>query len=297
MCVRRLGIDLGGSKLKVAEQVGDLPPRLVEMVDAEYNLESLPAILDVLAKQFDSVYALGISCSGDLDCQKGMINKSLRLGTAVPIAEIVRRSFRQAEKVFILNDAQAAALAELFLGAGSKIKSFLFVNLGSNPGGAVVLDGHLLINSNGRNLGRIGHICVDPAGPECRCGKRGCLDTFVSSKSIRAAAQKVLSQETVVLSEFSASANSGEPLAKLVWKEAALALAEVAVPLANFLGVEAIVVGGGLSLAGDCLFRPLQAKVAELSRYPITVYPAKAECRQASVFGAAILAQIGYQGL
>lgn len=297
MCLNFLGLDLGGSGLKIAEQIGDLKPRLVKVIDGRYDLKSLPAVLGEAAKEFGAVGALGVSCQGDLDYEKGVIKKSLRLGDFVPLADIVRQAFPSAGKVFVLNDVQAAALAELSLGVGLRVKSFLFVNLGSNPGGAVVLNGHLLINPNGRNLGRIGHICVDSAGSECRCGKQGCLDTFVSSKSIKAFAQKTLGREEIVLSELSALANQGEPSAQAVWCRAAEALGEVAVSLANFLGVEAIVVSGGLALAGGCLFRPLQAKVAELSRYPIKVYSAEAECRLASVFGAAILAGIGYQGL
>lgn len=297
MCVKWLGIDLGGSKLKVSEQLGDLPPRLVATF-SDYDLSSLPAVLAELAAGTGTVTALGISCAGDLDYQNRVIKKSLRLGNEVLIAEIAGRSFglNLPNQTFVLNDAQAAALAELHLGVGRTESSFLFVNLGSNPGGAVVLDGHLQINKNGRNFGRLGHLCIDPRGPKCRCGRQGCLDTYVSAKAIASFAANSFG-EPKTLPELTVLAEAGDSSAKAIWCYAGQQLAQAVVNLANFLGVEAAVVGGGITYAGDHLFAPLRQRVNEVSRYPIKIYPAGVECRLASVFGAAILARTGYQDL
>lgn len=287
-----LGLDFGGSLLRIARQLPGGSPEVLWTVPG-YTLDDLP-------KLGDKVSAIGISCQGDVDYQAGVIRKSLRLGTNVPIAKLVRQAFGSDAKtpVFILNDAQCAALAELHLGTGRRENSFLFINLGTNPGGGVILAGHLLVNSNGRNLGRVGHLCIDPHGQACRCGKRGCLDTYVSARSIVGLANKNLAaMEIFSPKELTQMADEGVVSAQEVWRAVAHPLALGVVNLVNFFGLELVVIGGGISLAGNWLFSPLQEMVNDRSRYQVKVCPSLVEARLASVFGATILAQIGYQNL
>lgn len=290
-----LGIDLGGSNLKIACRVsGDFPDFLQS--NPHYNLKSLGEILSSLPDM--KLEGIGVSCAGDLDYEKGVVRKSLRLGTDVPLAELVGESLgRGRPPIYLINDAQSAALAELHFGVGLKKgrKSFLFINLGSNPGAAVVLNDHLLINPNGRTLGRVGHLCLDPLGPNCRCGKKGCWDTYLSAKSVMHLAETKGENLTPV--ELSRLAQTGDGDAKQIWQQIAYALAQGTADLSNFLGLDTIVIGGGLSLAGDALFEPLSKRGNEISRFPLHYLPTEVEARKASVFGATILAEKGHQGL
>ena len=290
-----LGLDFGGTNLKLAPKLSGNTPDFLKKVP-NHDLGKIPAIL----AGFNGldITSVGVSCPGDIDYQEGRIKKSLRLGTNIPIASIIREALdNQGLPVFLLNDAQSATLAELHLGGGQKEDGFLFINLGSNPGGGVVLNGHLLLNSNGRNLGRVGHLCLNPNGPRCRCGKNGCWDTYLSAQSLVKAASAFLSQEIPSPKEVQDLADAGDAGVQQIWREYAWWLAQGVVDLTNFLGLQTAVIGGGIALAGKWLFDPLREKVSELSRYPVAVYESQIEKRLASVYGATILAEKGYQGL
>jgi glucokinase len=166
--------------------------------------------------------------------------------------------------VTVLNDAHAGALGEGGFGAARGMSDYLYVSLGTGIGAAIVKDGRVLSGDHGR-AGELGHISVDQRGPKCACGSRGCLETFVSAAALEdrwlavhgrpLTARKIIDQVI-----------AREPAATALWDEAIEALAEGLLTAMSLVDPAAIVLGGGLTGAGDRLIEPLTAAIAARSR-------------------------------
>ncbi|WP_018157585.1 ROK family transcriptional regulator [Demetria terragena] len=156
--------------------------------------------------------------------------------------------------VLIDNDSKLAAYGELRWGAGREIRDFLYFKLHSGVGGAVVTDGRLTHGSTGA-AGHLGHLSVDPNGPLCRCGGRGCLETLAGVPAIldsiaQAHGEVSLRQALVLL-------NDGDPAVLTVITEASRWVGRAAGILANVLNPSAIILGGAMSAAYDYIEPPL----------------------------------------
>jgi glucokinase len=158
----------------------------------------------------------------------------------------------------LINDARSFTLAEARLGAAAGLATVVCVTLGTGVGGGIVIDGQLRAGPQGR-AGEIGHQVIDPEGPPCGCGNRGCVESFVSAAAVCRAGGC-----DTVESVFRAAA-TGDPRAA-----AALAgmVEHLAVGIANLVTVlrpDGVVVGGGVAAAGEALLAPLRTAVAARS--------------------------------
>ncbi|MGP4097529.1 ROK family protein [Nonomuraea sp. KM90] len=151
------------------------------------------------------------------------------------------------------HDVRSAGEAELAYGAGGK--DVLYLPIGTGIAGAVVLSGALYGGAGGW-AGQIGHVPVRPDGLPCGCGQRGCLAAYASGSAVAARCGVGSAEEVVRL------AASGDPRAVEVWGEAVEALALALATYTLLLDPAAIVVGGGVSLAGDALVGPLRERLA-----------------------------------
>ena len=174
------------------------------------------------------------------------------------------------------NDANAAALGEALFGAGRGHHDLLYVNVGTGIGAGLIFNGRLHHGRHGL-AGEIGHVTVVPGGPECACGKRGCLEAFASGRSLgrrgreAAAADPQGGARLVALAggqveaiqgpHVIQAAAAGDPLAARLVEDTAGYLGLALGNAANLLDPGLIVLGGGLSEAGDVLFTPLQGAV------------------------------------
>jgi glucokinase len=154
-----------------------------------------------------------------------------------------------------VNDSRALTLAELRLGAGRGARDLVCVALGTGVGGGVVIGGRLHLGL--AHAGEIGHQTVEPEGPPCGCGNRGCLDRMAGAEAIAAYAGTASVADAIV------AARGGDGRARAAFERAAgyvgLALANAIV----LLWPERVVVGGGVAEAGELLLEPLRAVVAE----------------------------------
>ncbi len=176
--------------------------------------------------------------------------------------------------VAVTNDANAAALGELLFGAAQGMKDFIVITLGTGLGSGIVANGELIYGSDG-NAGEIGHTIVDLQGRECGCGRRGCLETYVSATGIRRTVQELIcntdepsdlrhvSFEELTSKMIYDAAQRGDRLALEAFEYTGRILGMKLSDSVAHLSPEAIIFFGGLAAAGDLLFKPTKRWMEE----------------------------------
>jgi glucokinase len=244
--------------------------------------------LALLAKRPDEpVVGAGVVVPGLVDREAGVATYSANLGWRD--LELVR-SLGAAWRlpVRIANDVASGGVAEHRLGAGVGTKDLVFMPIGTGIAGALLLDGK--IYSGEGYAGEIGHVDVGHGAP-CACGQIGCVETVASSAAIARRYTARTGTPVNGAAEVARRVADGEPDAVAVWHEAVDALARGILVLATLLGPEAVVLGGGLALAGDLLVEPLRERLDGLiafQRRPELRLAALGD--EAGFLGAALLA-------
>lgn len=172
--------------------------------------------------------------------------------------------------LFVDNDANLGALAELWWGAGQGIKDFAYVKIGTGVGSGHVVRGEVYRGASGV-AGEIGHLAIDRHGELCVCGLRGCLATLVGAQALEARSRALLSNfpestlahGPLTIDALEEAALDGDPLALQVAREAAENLGIAAASLLNLMNPSLVVLGGGLSQLGELLLEPLRETVRE----------------------------------
>jgi glucokinase len=275
-----LGVDVGGTKT-----LGVLATR-DGTVEAEHRLPTPPtgaAMLDTIAevvavlRRTAAVDAVGVGVPGLVDR-----DGTLRFAPNLPgVVELPVRA--ELEKRFpgvaieVENDATCAAWAERMVGAAVGRDDVVTVTLGTGIGGGIIAGGVLVKGAHGF-AGEIGHMIVNPHGPPCRCGQRGCWERYASGSGLARIAREVAhagqaarivelaggDPEDVKGEHVTAAAAEGDPQAEAVFEHFAWWLALGLANLANILDPEAFVLGGGLIEAGEVLMAPTRAAFTDL---------------------------------
>jgi glucokinase len=263
-----LGLDIGGTKLAagVVDADGGVHGFVTAPSEPERGADVGLAQLFELGRRalaasgVDEVDAVGIGCGGPLDPERGVLIAPLHLTgwRDVPVVELAERAFGR--RAVLDNDATAAAAGEHRFGAGRGTRDMVYLTLSTGVGGGVVLDGRIFRGSTG-NGGELGHVTVDWRGRVCRgCGRRGCLEAYVSGTSIaERAAEAGLPGATAA--DVADAARLGDPAATLVWRETCEALACGITSIVNLFEPEVVVVGGGVSRQGEHLLAPVREVV------------------------------------
>ena len=188
------------------------------------------------------------------------------------------------------HDVRAGLLAEARWGAARGAENAMFMPLGTGIAGALMVDGRVL--HAGGYAGELGHVVVEPDGPVCGCGARGCLEAVASASAIeRAYAVRLGLAAHTSAEEIAALVAQGDPDATAVWSRAVGALARAVVMAVTLTGVDLVLVGGGLAQSGDLLLEPLRREVAgalTFQRPPVLRRAALGD--RAGCLGAACLA-------
>jgi glucokinase len=265
---RHLGLDLGATNLKWAVVEHDdgawttvardhVPTRV--MADPEAVPDSVVAQLAEIAVAAVSasgpVLSIGIGIPGLYDMATGSARFLPNIPgpwAGHPVAGPVAAATGVA--AHLINDARAFGLAELRLGAGQGASSMVGLTLGTGVGGVFAVDGRVYLGHDGTG-GELGHQTIDPDGPWCGCGNRGCVEAYARADQIAAACGTATPEEAV------RAARAGDP-------RALAGLADVGrylgIGIANMIAVitpDRIVIGGGISAAGDLLFEPIWAEI------------------------------------
>ncbi|MEU6773619.1 ROK family protein [Streptomyces sp. NPDC046759] len=188
------------------------------------------------------VAGLGIAVSGDVDRAEGVVRYSPFLDWRdVPLAELAAQA--AGLPVTVDNDVRALTVAEQWFGAGAGLAGFAVVTVGAGIGCGLVVHGHVVAGAHGV-AGEIGHIVVDPAGPECRCGNRGCVEAIAGEAAVVARVREVTGRQVVDGAEAVALARDGVPGAREVYARAGEAIGRGIATVANLLGPERVIISG-----------------------------------------------------
>ncbi|WP_088041733.1 ROK family glucokinase [Bacillus sp. EAC] len=275
-----VGVDLGGTSIKLAllTNDGDFIEKWEVPTDKSESGKHIPKTisnaidtkLKELNKTKNDVAGIGIGAPGSVRLEDGLIFAAVNLGWEnFPLKAILEEE--SGIPVIVDNDANIAAVGEMWKGAGAGARDVVMVTLGTGVGGGVIVNGLVAHGISGA-AGEIGHTTVQlENGVLCNCGKVGCLETISSATGIaRIANEKVqsTSKETVlkeissqrelttkdVFDAYSQGDGVAEEIVNHVMKYLALVLAGVG----NTLNPENIIIGGGVSNAGDLLIKPLK---------------------------------------
>ncbi len=230
-----LGADIGGTKLAtvLASREGEILHKVRLPTCAEKGPEfGVARLISMLHRNLDEtrvspqeIMGIGVACGSPMDTDRGVILGPPNLATwnPVPIKALLEAEFGLYTQ--LENDANAGALAEWLFGAGRGKRDVVYMTMGTGIGGGLVLDSRLYRGANG-NAGEVGHMrVVDRGGPQCGCGKRGCLEAFCSGPSIARRARSALAAgdsamlalagdaENVTAEHVFTAARQGDPLA------------------------------------------------------------------------------------
>ncbi len=260
------GVDFGGSSAKVGlvDREGTIRARQTVTIEAGAPFEEIlaPVVKAIEAMRAGGkLVAVGVGTPGFTDSDGVLVGGCENIPCLRGRA--VGRFLGEALGVagFADNDATVAAAGELLFGAGRGLRHFVLATVGTAIGGGLVLDGRVYRGARGF-AAEVGHVCVDPAGLWCNCGSRGCLEQYASGSAIsRVYAEKTAKRgERRALSprEVAERASAGDPLALDTFDEAGRWLAQGLGTILNVLNLQACIVGGGVSQAGEVLLGPLR---------------------------------------
>lgn len=270
-----LGIDIGGTKtiVGVADESGNLlTHKRIETPGAlgpDISIGMIAAACDeVVAEAGVAISAIGIGCGGPLDPKTGALLQVPNLPgwEGIVLTDIFGRQLDA--PAYIDNDANAACLGELKFGAGKGVDDFVYFTVSTGIGGGIVIGGKLY-RGHGGNAAEFGHMkIIADGGPACTCGDHGCLESLASGTSIaRIARERGLSHASAE-SVAKASAD-GDKAAQDVWSEAMHYLGIGVANVVNAFNPRLVILGGGVTKAGDIFFDPVRRTVRERAMPPL----------------------------
>jgi glucokinase len=317
------GIDIGGTKVlgvalgpgndTVAEARVPTPTGTRTIVGSHVAAAVADVVAQLDATLAGDTAAVGVGAPGMVDRQGRLcFAPNLPQAHGVDWTALIGDRL-PGRRVVIENDANLAVLAEHRLGAARGFDHVLMVTLGTGIGGGMVLDGRVYVGSAGFS-GEIGHMVVDPAGPPCPCGRRGCWERFASGAGLGVLAREAAlagqldevvrvaggDPESVRGEDVSAAAAAGDPAARQVIEQVGAWVGFGLANLACVLDPQCFVLGGGVVQAGDLLLEAARATFAALieggDRRPLAVIVPAAFGERAGAVGAALAARQGGLG-
>jgi glucokinase len=300
-----LGLDIGGTKIAagVVDRTGRVLAFDVQSTLAAEGPERGLARLFELGRrtvsasgvEWPDVGAVGIGCGGPLDASRGLLIAPLHLSgwRNVPVTALAEEAFGR--PVALENDATAAAAGTHRWGAGAGTRNMIYLTISTGVGGGIVIDGRLYRGASG-NGGELGHVTVDYHGRPCRgCGRRGCLEAYVSGTSIAERAQEA-GMEGVTTADVAASARAGDPVAVEIWDGTIDALASGLTSIVNLFEPELVVLGGGVvGGTGEQLLGPVRERVLAESLSPAAAAVEIVESELGERVGVVGAAAIAYE--
>ncbi len=309
-----LGADVGGTDVKyaVAAAGGDIVASGRVPTDIEDPRNALARVVGAAAAEPAAAggefRAAGLACAGIVSPRTGLLGRAPNLPRWEGIDLRATMSAAARAPSIVANDVNGALYGEWRQGAGRGFDDLVMLALGTGVGGGVMVRGELVTGASD-GAGEIGHMIVDPAGPECCCGNRGCLEAFCGAKAlIRAARKKVADGEAgpdlgrvvrergdaLSPDDLRALAEAGDEDAGEIWRLAGDMLGIAVGNLINVLDPPLVIIGGGVSAAGDLILAPCRARARSIVMSPASrsagIVRAALGSRAAAV-GAALMAR------
>ncbi len=277
-----IGVDLG--TLRTTIVITDLLGKVEKRIEYPTNrhqdkdkiIEKLIAAIHNINKKngvkWKKITGIGVAAPGLVD-KKGTMLIYPNFGWRnTPLRKILKKEFHI--PVFVDNNDNVMALAESEFGKGQGVKNFIFINVGMGIGAGIVINGELF-HGESNCTGEIGHTTVDYNGPKCSCGNKGCLEAMASGPAIAKRAIKAIKEgEKSLISELvnydlnqisaeivATAANQGDKLGLNIMKETGEYLGTGVANIINLFNPELVIIGGGVTKAGNLIFEPLKKAV------------------------------------
>ncbi|MCP4573034.1 MAG: ROK family protein [bacterium] len=277
--IMHLGLDTGGTGTKFVlvdadgETVGtgEIPTNPDDPVD---SFGYLPNMLNQWQGDREPLVprVVGLACAGIVDPENLTLGRSPNLPgwEGRDLGAVLRRVF-PASGIVLVNDVNAALYGEYRQGAGQGCRDLVMLALGTGVGGGVLVDGKLLTGGH-HGAAELGHMVLDPQGPVCRCGNRGCLEAWAGSVALRHRARQAAQGEDDGAADLrrraqdrgcdldprdlAEAAAAGNELASSIYAEAGTRLGQAVGNLLNVLDPDKVIIGGGVAQAGELLLEP-----------------------------------------
>ena len=269
-----VGVDFGHTHLRVA--VGNLAHQVLAEESEPLDVDASSAdgfgraehlvnrLIETTGTSPGKVIGVGLGVPGPIDVVSGTLGSTAILPGWSGINPSDELASRLGVPVYVDNDANLGALGELVWGSGRGVKDLAYIKVASGVGAGLVIDGHIYRGPGG-TAGEIGHITLDESGPVCRCGNRGCLETFTAARYVlpllRPSHGPDLTMERVVQ-----LAREGDPGCRRVVGDVGRHIGSGVANLCNLLNPSRVVLGGSLAEAGELVLGPIRDSV---SRYSI----------------------------
>lgn len=314
MAKNRIGIDVGGTNVKIALVDSDgkigysntIPTR-AEM-GYEYTINNMKqAIRDLMTEtklSAKDIEGIGFGLPGQVDFKSGIVRLITNIPgwVEIPLAKMIEDEFHIPTRID--NDVRCAALGELNFGAGKGCENLICITVGTGIGSGLIINGKLVRGASNA-AGEIGHIKLQMHdGPICGCGDTGCLEAFASGPSIVAMAEEyILGGKSTKYREMAnggaitpfivaEAAKAGDPVARRIFTRMGEYIGIGMASVVNLLNPERIIVGGGVADAGDILLTPLKETIKKramkIAGETVQVVPAQLG-NTAGVIGASLL--------
>lgn len=266
----RIGIDIGGTDTKIG--LADIHQKLLASVTIPTDAvrppeeiireigETTLSLLEKQGIQVDQCIGAGIGVPGTVDRKKGIVRYSnniqwenvelaKEIGTYLPIP------------IQIANDADCAALGEAVAGAGKECQDVVMLTLGTGVGGGIILDGEIY---EGKGIGgsELGHMVIVENGEPCTCGRKGCLEAYVSATALKREAQKAVGKDLSPKEIFDGAVSGDERLTEVV-DTYIRRLGIGIVNMVNIFRPQLVLLGGGICAQGEVLLAPIREMMIE----------------------------------
>ena len=265
-----LAVDIGGTsvKLGLVDASGVIHARHEASVSFDgYQTPILNTVLRearaFLEREGSHVAGIGVSATGQVDDRRGVVigtNGKIPGYEGAPIKESFEREFGL--ETHVLNDANAAALGECFVGQAKGVKNVLMVTLGTGVGGGIVLGGEIFTGTRGI-AGELGHFTLYQDGLPCPCGKRGCFESYASTTALIRLAEAATGEDGLNGRAIFSRAHAGDETMLRVLDHWMDDIAAGLSGLVHIFNPEMIVIGGGVSAQEALLMQPLKKRLLE----------------------------------
>jgi glucokinase len=307
-----VGIDIGGTNTKfgIVDRQGYVHHQgSIPTTDFEDFKDFFDGMADALREGIAfmgsgyKVVGIGVGAANG-NYYTGTIERAtnLKWKDSLPLAKMFKDEF--SIPCILTNDANAAAVGEMIYGNAKGMKDFVVITLGTGLGSGFVCNGVLLNGKHGF-AGEVGHTSVNPTGRDCNCGKRGCLETYVSATGIKRTVYKLLADhlepselrgisfDNLNTKMITEAALRGDVVAKAAFEYTGRILGMKLSETVVHTDPEAIFMFGGLAQAGDLIFKPtirhMEANLMPLFRGKVKVLPSALSNQAAPILGASSL--------
>ena len=308
----QIGVDIGGTNIKVGLVSEELS--LLQNCSVRFPHDGARSVVAAIAEAVDfllkqegvtrrDVESIGIVVPGSIDQSGELVIDAYNLGFHdVPLKALAQEAFGEIP-IYLANDANGAALAELYAGAFRGCKTAVLFTLGTGLGGGIILGGHMF--NGGMNQGvELGHMYLENGGEHCTCGNDGCMEAYCAASALARDGKRAAKKHPESLIAVRAAGNPDaidaklvidcakdeDETAKAVFDRYIDSLSSACASIYNLLDPEVIAIGGGVCGAGEFLFAPLREQTTKKCFYKTHGKLVPAELgNDAGMIGAAML--------